>query len=37
MRAGVWSQAWVWLCGGRYDGQEHEQGVRGQVNGDTKL
>ena len=37
MRAGVWSQAWVWGSGDKYEGQELVKGVRGQMNSDTKL
>lgn len=37
MRAGVWSQVQAWVHEDRYEGQEHEEDRRGQVNGDTKL
>lgn len=36
-RTGVWSQTWVCVYGDKYGNQEHEKGVRGQVNGDIKL
>lgn len=33
----MWCQAWVCVCGDSDESQEHEKGVGGQVNGDTKL